>query len=111
MFLSRVFIGNTNTISRRTVRIAPETKKGTYYFLQDFFWSDVCHTHISSQRIARSRMKRPAHRAEQKNECVHSDTWYTWTHGTTWIHGTTHDTAVHTCPEYSSMSKATSPRN
>ena len=105
MFLSRVSIGNTKTISRRTVRIAPETKKGTYYFLQDFFWSDVCHTHISSQRIARTRMKRPAHCADQKNECVHTGTWYTW------IHGTTHDTAVHTCAEYSSMSKATSPRN
>ena len=55
MFLSRVFIGNTKTISRRTVRIAPETKKGTYYFLRDFFWSDgVSHTH-----------QQPAHRANQ----------------------------------------------
>ena len=89
MFLSRVFIGNTKTISRRTVRIALETEKGTVYLLQDFFWSDVCRTHISSQRIARTRMKRTAHRANQKNECVHTGTWYTW------IHGTTHDTAVH----------------
>jgi hypothetical protein len=81
MFLSQVFIGNTNTISRRTVRIAPETKKGTYYFLQDFFWSDMCHTHISSQRIAWSRMKRPAHRAEPRTERMSA---YTLIHG---IHG------------------------
>jgi hypothetical protein len=57
IFLSRVFIGNTKTISPTNLENRTRAKERNMSLSSKFYWSDMCHTHIRDRRRARTRAK------------------------------------------------------